>query len=225
MNNSIMLKEIFEQPQAISNSLNKNKNQILKICREIKEFNPSLILLAARGSSEHACIYARYLFEVHCGIPTALAAPSVLTAYDSPLNLEKTLTIGVSQSGAALDVLEVINRTNKCGGITISITNTADSGMAKAAKHHLDCYGGQEESVAATKSFMLQMALLTALAANISGNKDLLECLDKLDEAVQSALNMFEEIEEKVFDVPVRELMKAGLDELKDRYNNRDIES
>lgn len=198
MNNSIMLKEIFEQPQVIKKSLSFNMDLIRSISSEIKAFNPSLIVLSGRGSSEHACIYAKYLFEIFCGIPAVIAAPSVLTAYNAELNLDKAVTIGVSQSGEALDVLEVINRTNRCGGITVSITNTAGSPVAKASKYNLDCCGGKEEGIAATKTFMLQMALVSALTAYISNNVDLLGCIYKLDRSVQAALDMMEEVEKSV---------------------------
>src|SRR5258708_17293822 len=101
--------------------------------RILKDERPELILLAARGSSDNAALYARYLIEIYLQIPVVLAAPSVLTRYHAHPKYPRTLAIGISQSGAAPDVSEIIEDMRERGHSTLAITNTAGSRLAKAA--------------------------------------------------------------------------------------------
>lgn len=131
----------------------------------------STILLAARGSSDHAALYGRYLMEVHLGIPVVLAAPSVLTRYGRRVRYPRCLAVGISQSGAAPDVSEVLAAAREDGHATLAITNTAGSRLATTAEHTLLLNVGTEKSVAATKTYsasLLAMYELTrALGANL----------------------------------------------------------
>lgn len=133
--------------------------------RSAKLRKPALVVLAARGSSDNACLYARYLFEVHLGVPTALAAPSVVTRYGTmPRYPKGTLVIGVSQSGAAPDVAAVLGVARKQGCETLAITNEARGVVVDAGQRHLYLGAGKEHSVAATKTFTLTLLAFYQLA-------------------------------------------------------------
>ena len=121
---------------------------------------PELILLAARGSSDNAALYARYLFEIHLGVPVVLAAPSVITRFDAKPRYPRTLAIGISQSGAAPDVSEVLETMRGLGHRTLAITNTEGSRLSRAAESTILLNVGRETAVAATKTFTASMLAL-----------------------------------------------------------------
>lgn len=184
-----MEKEIFEQPKILTSLRASNDSTLKNLVFDIKQRDIKLVYFAARGTSDHACIYASYLISTFVGIPTALALPSVITAYDGILNLKDALVIGVSQSGKAADVLAVMERAKQCGALTISVTNDLSSPMASFGDYHLYCSAGLEESVAATKTFTSQMYLLALLAGYWSDNNELLTMLDKVPAAVEQELS------------------------------------
>ena len=121
-------KELREQPEVLARVLKTNKEALEKAVADIKSRNDiTNVVFAARGTSDHACIYAQYLMQRFIGLPCSLATSSVITKYDGKLNYKNSLVIGVSQSGMAKDVLAVIERANENGAITISITNNLES--------------------------------------------------------------------------------------------------
>lgn len=184
-----MEKEIFEQPIVLASLKAINDSTLKNLVLDIKQRDVKLVYFAARGSSDNACIYASYLISTFVGIPTALALPSVVTAYNGKLDLKDALVIGVLQSGKAADVLAVMERAKKCGALTVSITNDLTSPMATYGDYHLYCNAGLEESVATTKTFTGQMYLLALLAGLWSGDEQLLSSLDKVPTAVEETLS------------------------------------
>lgn len=129
-----------------------------------------MILLAARGSSDNAAIYARYLMEIHLQIPVSLAAPSVLTRYQAKVRYPKCLAVGISQSGAAPDVSEVLSYVSEQGHTTLAITNTAGSRLTQVAKHSLILDAGLERSIAATKTYSLTLLAMVQLVRALGGH-------------------------------------------------------
>ncbi len=184
-----MEKEIFEQPKVLSSLKATNDSTLKNLVTDIKQRDIKLVYFAARGTSDHASIYASYLISTYVGVPTALALPSVITAYDGKLNLKDALVIGVSQSGKAADVLAVMERAKNNGALTVSVTNDLASPMAEYGDYHLFCNAGVEESVAATKTFTSQMYLLALLAGYWSGSEQLMSLLDKVPAAVEETLS------------------------------------
>ncbi len=118
------------------------------------------VVLIARGSSDHAALYARYLFEINLGIPVSLAAPSVLTRYGTAVRYRNALAIGISQSGAGPDIAEVLCSLRQGGHTTVAITNSPGSLITHEAEHTLLLNVGAEESVAATKSYSASLLAL-----------------------------------------------------------------
>jgi glucosamine--fructose-6-phosphate aminotransferase (isomerizing) len=162
-----MESEIRQQPEVLEKGLQAYL-PTLKPYLSGRKFD--MILLAARGSSDNAALFARYLIEVHLGIPVSLSAPSVLTRYGSRVRYSNCLAIGISQSGAAPDVAEVLAALRQEGHATLAITNTADSRLTKEAEHSLLLGAGSERSVAATKTYAASALALYEVVRALGGD-------------------------------------------------------
>ncbi|MBE6725932.1 MAG: SIS domain-containing protein [Ruminococcaceae bacterium] len=182
-------KEIREQPEALSRVLDLNLPVIREVVEKAKANGVKNVYFAARGTSDHACVYAQYLFGIFAGIPCTLGTPSVFTKYGAHVDLSGNLVVGVSQSGKAEDVLAVLESAKKDGAITVAVTNNTDSPMAKSADYHLFCGCGHEASIAATKTFTTQMTILGAMAAVWAGCDDLLDAFRALPAKAQEMLD------------------------------------
>ncbi len=145
-----MEKEMLEQPEVLASNSGRYASE-LKDALQGVDFD--MVLIAARGSSDHAGLFARYLFEINLGVPVCLAAPSVITKFGSKLKYPKTLAIGISQSGAAPDVAGVMEAMRDAGHYTLGITNTPDSRLTHASEKSLILETGDENSIAATKTY------------------------------------------------------------------------
>ena len=168
---SLMLQEIAEQPAALEKTIVGERGKIDRLGEILKQREIDLIVLVARGSSDNAALFGRYLLEISTGIPVSLSAPSVHTLYRAKLNLKRALVIGVSQSGEGEDINRVMENAREGGAITIGITNEATSSMTKLVDETLLMHGGRERSVAATKTFTGQMMLFYMLAAALSDKR------------------------------------------------------
>jgi len=162
-----MLEEIAEQPEALERTIAAERSKIGQLGKFLKDRDIDLIVLVARGSSDNAALFGRYLLEITTGIPVSLSAPSVHTLYQSKLKLQRALVIGVSQSGEGEDINLVLENARKCGAYTVGITNEPSSSMASQVDEILVMRGGREQSVAATKTFTGQMLLFYMLAAEL----------------------------------------------------------
>lgn len=190
MTNMINLeKEIREQPGVLASLKEKNTEVLANLAKELRENNINNIYFAARGTSDHACVYAQYLFGIVMGVPCTLGTPSIFTQYGTDIKFNNTLVVGVSQSGRAEDVNYVLESANKQGVPTLAITNYEDSLLAKTAKYHLFCNAGEEKSIAATKTFTSQMYLLALLCAEWSGNNELVNALNAIPAQLEDALD------------------------------------
>jgi glutamine---fructose-6-phosphate transaminase (isomerizing) len=166
-----MLKEIHEQPEVLARVLDEGWTEVLAAARSLRERGFRFAMLAARGTSDNAALYAQYLLEVILGVPTALASPSAFTLYGSRMQLDDVLMIGISQSGESRDVLETVRRSGELGASTLSVTNGEASAMAGAADHHLYLRAGAEESVAATKTYTASLLVLYLLVEALRGEQ------------------------------------------------------
>lgn len=171
MNGTKMLKEIHEQPEVLARVLDEGWTEVLAAARSLRERGFRFVMLAARGTSDNAALYAKYLFEVLLGVPTALASPSAFTLYGSEMKLDDVLMIGISQSGESRDVLETVRRSGELGASTLSVTNGEASAMAQVADHHLFLRAGVEESVAATKTYTASLLVLYLLVEALRGQQ------------------------------------------------------
>src|SRR4030088_3266305 len=152
-----MLQEIAEQPAALAKTIAEERAKVARLGESLRQREIDLIVLVARGSSDNAALFGRYLLEITTGIPVSLSAPSVYTLYDAKLNLKHALVIGVSQSGEGEDINRVLEIARDRGAFTIGVTNEPTSSMAGVVDETLLMHCGKERSVAATKTFTGQM--------------------------------------------------------------------
>jgi glutamine---fructose-6-phosphate transaminase (isomerizing) len=160
---ALMAAEIAEQPQALQRLLDEGVTAIGGIARHVARHRPRFVLLAARGTSDHAALYAKYLVETTLELPAGLASPSTLTAYGSRPKLDDVLWIAVSQSGGSPDLVDSTATARACGALTIAVTNAAGSSLAGASDLHIDVLAGPERSVAATKTYTSELLALYLL--------------------------------------------------------------
>src|SRR2546421_11060873 len=175
-----MLDEIQEQPEALRRTLTGTIDPVRQVALEAQQRGVDVIILAARGTSDHAAIYAQYLFQYLNGIPVALATPSLYTLYGTSPRLEKALVIGISQSGESTDIVEVVARSREAGALTVGITNQEGSQLTTTAQHTLLCHAGPERSAAATKTYTTTCAVLAMLAAFLPGGESLQDHLEHI---------------------------------------------
>lgn len=181
-----MAAEIAEQPEAARRTIEHLAAQQPRL-RALAE-GRRRVLLVARGSSDNAAIYGRYLLEVHAGIPGALAAPSVATHYRSRLDLSDSVVVSVSQSGATAEIVETQEWARACGAATVAVTNVADSPLAGAADVALVTQAGPEVAVPATKTYLTQLVALAVLADALGDGPSLAGDLARVPDAVAGLL-------------------------------------
>ena len=162
-----MRAEIAETPAVVARLLDEGAAEIARAASAIRAADPAWVSLVARGTSDHAALYLRYLIETELGIPAGLAAPSAVTIYGAELRWRGGLVVAVSQSGRSPDLVAVVEAARAGGARTVAIVNDAASPLAAASDHVIDCRAGEERSVAATKSYVAQLAAGAALVAAI----------------------------------------------------------
>jgi len=155
--------EIHEQPEVLQALAETQRPAIEGLAA--RQGKPRRILVAARGSSDNAARFAKYVLGAFNGIPVTLATPSLFSLYQHPPDLQETLVLGISQSGESPDLLAVIEEGRKQGSPTLAITNQTDSPLAEAAEHVIDIQAGKEKSIAATKSYTGQLMVIAMLSA------------------------------------------------------------
>ncbi|MCC7496782.1 MAG: SIS domain-containing protein [Bryobacterales bacterium] len=161
---SKMLEEIRQQPAALERTLREELPGIEELKARLAGRRPRLIVLAARGTSDNAAQFGRYLLEILTGIPVSLSAPSIFTLYQASLDLRDVLAVAISQSGESTDTNMVLERAREQGASTVGITNEPGSTLAKLAEHVFLVRAEREQSVAATKTYTGQLLALYLIA-------------------------------------------------------------
>ena len=193
-----MLEEIYQQPQAVAAALERATQPVAALVEELRERGLKHVIIAARGTSDHAATYAKYLLEIVCGVPVSLAAPSVYTLYDSTLTLHSSLVLGISQSGQATDVVQTLSVARAAGALTACITNDAHSPLTEVSDHVLLCNAGEEKAVAATKTYTTALALIALLAGQWGNESRILNGLRLLPDQMRSVLTLSETVQNAV---------------------------
>jgi glutamine---fructose-6-phosphate transaminase (isomerizing) len=190
-----MLEEIAEQPSALEQTMLAEREKYVRLGSFLRKKDIDLVVIVARGSSDNASLFGRYLIEVTAGIPVSLSAPSVYTLYKAKLNLGRALVIGVSQSGEGDDINMVLESAKASGAYTLGITNEASSTMANIADETLLIHAGRERSVAATKTYTGQMLHFYMLANALAENK---LAIERIPDYTSRALQLKPQIKELV---------------------------
>jgi len=188
-----MLEEIRQQPAALERTLLGEMRHVERLKRLLEKNRPRLIVLAARGTSDNAALFGRYLLEISTGIPVSLAAPSISTLYGAKVDYRGTLLVALSQSGESTDTNLVLERAREQGALTLGITNERGSTLARLAEHVFLLRARKEKSVAATKTYTGQMLLVYLLAYALGGAVKL-DRLRRIPDAAAEALRLEPEI-------------------------------
>jgi len=183
---SLLEQEIQSQPEVIAQLIDKEMHHIEQIIKKLPSFD--YIIIAARGSSDHAATYAKYAWGTMAGYPIALAAPSLQTLYQRPPRMNNALIIGISQSGQSPDIVSVLAEGKRQGRPTIAITNDVNSALAATADDVIELHAGQERSVAATKTYTAQVAVMMLFAALMNGDKERIAELQRVPGWIAQAL-------------------------------------
>ncbi len=163
--------EIAEQPAVAARLLGPGRAAIEAIADRvaplIRDRSVDHVVVAARGSSDHAAIYAQYLFGVRLRLPVALATPSIVSIYGVEPRFDRSLVIGISQSGRSPDIVEVIAAARRQGAPTVALSNDPASDLAVAAEHAVDLGTGPELAVAATKTYTAELLAIALLVIGL----------------------------------------------------------
>jgi glucosamine--fructose-6-phosphate aminotransferase (isomerizing) len=177
---TLMYQEAHAAADVIAHQLDANAGLLSELGERLRARPPRCIVTCARGSSDHAAAYAKYVFETRLGVVTASASPSVSSIYDAPLDLKDTLFVAISQSGKSPDLLRSAEAARAAGAQVLALVNVEDSPLARMADTVVPLRAGPERSVAATKSYLATLSAVLQLTACWSGDEALYAALDRL---------------------------------------------
>jgi glucosamine--fructose-6-phosphate aminotransferase (isomerizing) len=184
-----MRREIAEIPEAAARLLNGGGKALEAAGKGIRDLDPSFVISVARGSSDHAASFLKYAVELTAGIPVASVGPSVASIYGANLRLAGSLCLTISQSGKSPDIVAMAAQAKAGGALTVALTNTPDSPLARASDYPIDILAGPERSVAATKTFVNSALAGLVLMAHCTDDADLLAALRRLPEQFRQAID------------------------------------
>ena len=183
-----MLSEIREIPEVAARLLDVSDKPLAEAGKAIRARDPRFLVTVARGSSDHAASFMKYAIELTAGIPVASIGPSVTSIYGARLRLAGSACLAISQSGKSPDIVAMAEAARQGGSLTVALTNTADSPLARACDHAIDIVAGVEKSVAATKTFVNSAVAGLALLAHCTGDSVLLAALAELPRHLRTAI-------------------------------------
>ena len=181
-----MRREMGEQPSVLARVIERGV--------ELRSRAFAGAVIVARGSSDNAAIYGRYLLELATGRPVALAAPSLHTRYGARTDASGWLVVGVSQSGATPEIVTVVERLRATGGYAVAVTNDPGSPLAGTSDAVIELGAGAEKAVPATKTFTAQLAAFAVLAAALGDVPWTAEDLARVPRAVEEVINHEEQV-------------------------------
>ena len=187
--------EIFEQADVLERLLNQRMGGVQDVADEINKAAVKYIFLAARGTSDNAGLYAKYLWGAFNQLPIALAAPSLFSLYAKPPSLKDALVLGISQSGQSPDIVSVITEGNRQGVPTLAITNDPKSPLAQAADYVINLESGPEKAIAATKTYAASLMVIAMLSVALKGDQERLVELERVPDLIREVLGLDELIQ------------------------------
>ncbi len=172
-----MFNEAAQAADVVRTQLDRNALQLATLGARLRMNPPRAVITCARGSSDHAATYAKYLIEAHTGVLTSSAAPSVSSIYDAQSDTRGVLFIAISQSGKSPDLLTATRAAKEGGALTVALSNTQDSPLMQLVDVAVPLHAGPETSVAATKSYIASLSAIAQLVACWSDDQELLRAL------------------------------------------------
>ncbi len=188
---TLLEREIREQPDCLARLLLRGRSALEEIATAVRRFAPAFVVTAARGSSDNAARYAKYLFGGHNRLVVSLGAPSLVTVYGTPPSLGRALVVGISQSGESDDIVALLVEGRRQGALTVAITNRPGSPLAQAAEYALDLGAGPEQSVVASKSYTCQLMALAMLSTALEGDMTRWRELEGVPHAARETLESY----------------------------------
>ena len=167
---AIMASEIAETPKVFTAILN-NMQAFDSVKNVLLEEKIQSVLILARGTSDNAAHYLKYLIETQIGLPVGLTSPSSVTVYNAELKYANTLIVAISQSGQSPDLVKFATAARQANAYVIAMTNDDKSPLATIAHNHFSLLAGPELAVAATKSYNAQLLISYLLVASWTGKK------------------------------------------------------
>jgi len=165
----IMAREMAEQPAVLRRILEEGAPGIRQVAQDIAARKPRFVLLTARGTSDNAALYAKYLLEIRLGLPCGLTSMSTTTAYGARPDLTDVLVVTVSQSGGSPDLVASTRAAREAGAITLAVTNNPDSPLAGVSEYHVDIMAGPEKALPATKTYTASLLALYLFVEGLHG--------------------------------------------------------
>ncbi len=165
----IMAREMAEQPAVLRRILDEGAPRIRQVAQEVAARKPRFVLLTARGTSDNAALYAKYLLEIRLGLPCGLTSMSTTTAYGARPDLTDVLVVTVSQSGGSPDLVASTRAAREAGAITVAVTNNPDSPLAAVSEYHVDIMAGPEKALPATKTYTASLLALYLFVEGLRG--------------------------------------------------------
>jgi len=191
---SWLYQEIHQQPDTLAGLITAENDNIGRVCGELAQRRITNVFIAARGTSDNAGRYAQYLLGAINRLPVGLATPSLFSLYHRPPRFQDALVIGISQSGASPDIVSVLSEARMQGAAALALTNEPDSPLARAADYIIPLHAGQENSVAATKTYTTQLMALALLSAGLAGDRSMVKTLERIPEQMRTVLGMSDSI-------------------------------
>jgi len=177
---TLMYSEAHEAAAVVERQLRENASILEALGEQLRANPPRFIVTCARGSSDHAAAYAKYVFETRLGLITASASPSISSIYDADLHLDGALFIAISQSGKSPDLLRSAQAAKDAGARVVALVNVEDSPLAQMADTFVPLRAGPELSVAATKSYLATLAAVLQLTAHWGNDAELHGIVERL---------------------------------------------
>ena len=186
-NSTLMYCEAEAAPQVVRQQLAANSERLERLGERLRQLAPHAVVTCARGSSDHAATFAKYLIETRLNILTSSAAPSVTSVYEAIPNLAGTVFLAISQSGASPDLLASVRAAKKAGALVVALVNAESSPLAQAADFTVPLCAGIERSVAATKSYIASLSAIIQLVGCWKGDSALLQSLSAAPTLMEQA--------------------------------------
>jgi glutamine---fructose-6-phosphate transaminase (isomerizing) len=187
---SRMHAEAAQAPEVVRNQLARNAADISRIGATLRELSPRAIVTCARGSSDNAATFARYLIEARTKVLTSSAAPSLSSLYDARPDLRDTVLLAISQSGRSPDLLAAVDNAKRSGACVIAMCNSMDAPLVGMADHAIALCAGAETSVAATKSYIASLSAIVHLLASWTGDDELMNALLRAPDLLAKAWSL-----------------------------------
>ena len=187
---TLMYQEAATAAQAVAEQLRLDSAAMNAIGEQIRRLAPHTVITCARGSSDHAATYAKYLLETHAGVVVSSASPSISSVYGIARDLQGCLFIAISQSGRSPDLLATVRAAASAGAVTIALCNDAEAPLVEAADFYVPLRAGPELCLAATKSYIATLAALARLVAAWTGSASLQTSIERLPKLLDRAWSL-----------------------------------